>query len=71
MKSGYLLRDVIDKIDAIHFTASDELHTLGALYENLLREMREGNDSEHHEAGKSQYAMTEGSNRRSPLSQES
>ena len=41
MKSGYLLRDVIDKIDAIHFTASDELHTLGALYENLLREMRD------------------------------
>ena len=41
MKSGYLLRDVIDKVDAIHFTASDELHTLGALYENLLREMRD------------------------------
>lgn len=41
MKSGYLLRDVVDKVDAIHFTASDELHTLGALYENLLREMRD------------------------------
>jgi type I restriction enzyme M protein len=41
MKSGYLLRDVIDKVDSIHFTASDELHTLGALYENLLREMRD------------------------------
>lgn len=41
MKSGYLLRDVIDKVDAIHFTSSDELHTLGALYENLLREMRD------------------------------
>ncbi|HEX7383969.1 MAG TPA: N-6 DNA methylase [Burkholderiaceae bacterium] len=32
---------MIDKVDAIHFTASDELHTLGALYENLLREMRD------------------------------
>lgn len=41
MKSGYLLRDVINKIAAIHFTASDELHTLGALYESMLREMRD------------------------------
>jgi len=41
MISGYLLRDVINKINGIHFTASDELHTLGALYESLLREMRD------------------------------
>ena len=41
MKSGYLLRDVITKISGIHFTASEELHTLGALYESLLREMRD------------------------------
>ncbi|MCL2790979.1 MAG: type I restriction-modification system subunit M [Desulfobulbus sp.] len=41
MKSGYLLRDVINKIGAIHFTASDEVHTLGALYESMLREMRD------------------------------
>src|SRR5213593_768355 len=41
MKSGYLLRDVINKIGGIHFTSSDELHTLGALYESLLREMRD------------------------------
>lgn len=41
MKSGYLLRDVINKIAGIHFTASDELHTLGALYESMLREMRD------------------------------
>jgi type I restriction enzyme M protein len=41
MVSGYLLRDVINKISAIHFTASDELHTLGALYESMLREMRD------------------------------
>src|SRR6266567_4325788 len=41
MKSGYLLRDVINKIGGIHFTASEELHTLGALYESLLREMRD------------------------------
>ena len=41
MKSGYLLRDVINKVHSIHFTASDELHTLGALYESMLREMRD------------------------------
>jgi len=41
MKSGYLLKDVINKIAGIHFTSSDELHTLGALYESMLREMRD------------------------------
>jgi type I restriction enzyme M protein len=41
MVSGYLLRDVINKLYGIHFTASDELHTLGALYESMLREMRD------------------------------
>ena len=41
MASGYLLRDVINKLNGIHFTASDELHTLGALYESMLREMRD------------------------------
>jgi type I restriction enzyme M protein len=41
MKSGYLLRDVINKVADIHFTSSDELHTLGALYESMLREMRD------------------------------
>ena len=41
MKSGYLLRDMINKIGSIHFTSSDELHTLGALYETMLREMRD------------------------------
>jgi type I restriction enzyme M protein len=41
MKSGYLLRDVINKVAGIHFTSSEELHTLGALYEGMLREMRD------------------------------
>jgi len=41
MISGYLLRDVINKVAHIHFTSSDELHTLGALYEAMLREMRD------------------------------
>lgn len=41
MKSGYLLRDVINKVAAIHFTSTEELHTLGALYESMLQEMRD------------------------------
>jgi type I restriction enzyme M protein len=41
MRTGYLLRDVINKVAGIHFTSSEELHTLGALYESLLREMRD------------------------------
>jgi type I restriction enzyme M protein len=41
MRSGYLLRDVINKVSGIHFTSSEELHTLSALYEILLREMRD------------------------------
>lgn len=41
MKSGYLLRDVINKVNGIHFDSSEELHTLGSLYESMLREMRD------------------------------
>jgi type I restriction enzyme M protein len=41
MTSGYLLRDVINKVNNIHFTSSEEIHTLGHLYESLLKEMRD------------------------------
>jgi type I restriction enzyme M protein len=41
MESGYLLRDVVNLIDGIHFHVSQEVHTLGRLYETLLREMRD------------------------------
>jgi type I restriction enzyme M protein len=41
MINGYLLRDVINKVSGIHFTSSEELHTLGALYESMLRLMRD------------------------------
>src|SRR5258708_5997899 len=30
MQSGYLLRDVLDKVNEIHFSSSEEIHTLGA-----------------------------------------
>ena len=41
MLSGYLLRDVLNKVDRIHFLAKEELFTLGHLYESMLREMRD------------------------------
>ncbi|HOX51262.1 MAG TPA: N-6 DNA methylase [Fibrobacteria bacterium] len=41
MQSGYLLRDVVNKVSGIHFQSTDELHTLGSLYESMLREMRD------------------------------
>ncbi|NEO25594.1 MAG: N-6 DNA methylase [Kamptonema sp. SIO4C4] len=41
MVSGYLLRDVINKVNGIHFTSSEELHTLSRLYESMLKEMRD------------------------------
>jgi len=41
MINGYLLRDVINKIDEIHFDTTDEIHSLAFLYESLLKEMRD------------------------------
>jgi len=41
MVSGYLLRDVVNKINSIQFTSSEEVHTLSHLYESMLREMRD------------------------------
>ncbi|CAG0964373.1 putative type I restriction enzymeP M protein [Methanosarcinales archaeon] len=41
MVNGYLLRDVINKVNSIHFTASEEIHTLSHLYESMLKEMRD------------------------------
>jgi type I restriction enzyme M protein len=41
MVSGYLLRDIVNKINGIHFNAREESHTLSHLYESMLREMRD------------------------------
>jgi type I restriction enzyme M protein len=41
MINGYLLRDVINKVNKIHFNSSDEIHVLGNLYESMLKEMRD------------------------------
>lgn len=41
MESGYLLRDIVNKVNGIHFDSSEEIHTLGHLYESMLKEMRD------------------------------
>jgi type I restriction enzyme M protein len=41
MINGYLLRDVVSKVNEIHFTSRDEIHTLGHMYESMLKEMRD------------------------------
>lgn len=41
MINGYLLRDVLNLVNRLHFNSSEEIHTLGHLYETLLREMRD------------------------------
>lgn len=41
IQSGWLLRDIINKVNSIHFDASEEMHTLSRFYETMLREMRD------------------------------
>ncbi len=55
MQSGYLLRDVINKVNGIHFTSTDEIHTLSAPYESMLKEMRDaaGDSGEFYTPGPS------------------
>jgi type I restriction enzyme M protein len=41
MLSGYLLRDVANLMNGIHFASKDEIFTLSHLYESMLKEMRD------------------------------
>lgn len=41
MISGYLMRDVVNLVNGIHFDSSEEIHVLARLYESMLREMRD------------------------------
>jgi type I restriction enzyme M protein len=41
MLSGYLLRDVLNKIDEVNFASSDDIHTMAHLYESMLKDMRD------------------------------
>ena len=41
MLSGYLHRDVVNKVNEINFDSADDIHTMAHLYESMLREMRD------------------------------
>jgi type I restriction-modification system DNA methylase subunit len=37
MLSGYLLRDVVNKVNEVNFASSDDIHTMARLYESMLK----------------------------------
>ncbi len=41
MTNGYLMREVLEKLDSLSFATNEETHMLGQLYEGLLKEMRD------------------------------
>ena len=41
MRSGYLLRDIVNLVNRIDFTSSDDIYTMAHLYESMLKEMRD------------------------------
>lgn len=41
MLSGYLLRELVDQLNKVEFTNTDDIHTMAHLYESMLREMRD------------------------------
>jgi type I restriction enzyme M protein len=41
MESGALLRDMVNKVNQIHFDNSEEVNILSNLYESMLKEMRD------------------------------
>ena len=45
MKRGTLIRQVINKVQEIDFNNTEDRHTFGAIYEELLRELQNAKDS--------------------------
>lgn len=49
MKSGYEMRKVINKLNEIDFTKSEDKHVFGSIYEGILEELRDaGNKGEYY-----------------------
>jgi len=49
MKSGILMRQVINKINKIDFNSSDDRHMFGDIYEKILKDLQSaGNAGEHY-----------------------
>jgi type I restriction enzyme M protein len=45
MKNGTLLRQVVNKVDEIDFHSSDQRHTFGDLYEQILKDLQSSGNS--------------------------
>ncbi len=41
IRSGYILREVVDKLNTINFNSSDDIHAISLFYETMLKEMRD------------------------------
>lgn len=41
VRSGYILREVVELLDGINFNSSDDIHLVSHFYETMLREMRD------------------------------
>ena len=41
VRSGYILREVLETLDGINFNSSDDVHLVSLFYETMLREMRD------------------------------
>lgn len=41
MRSGHLLRSLVNQLDRIQFSKSDQMHAMAVFYESMLREMRD------------------------------
>ena len=41
IRSGYILRSVVDKLSSINFNLSDDAHAVSHFYETMLKEMRD------------------------------
>ena len=41
VRSGYILREVVDKLNAVNFNSTDDIHALSHFYETMLKEMRD------------------------------
>ena len=41
IRSGYILREVVEKLSTINFNSSDDIHSISLFYETMLKEMRD------------------------------
>jgi type I restriction enzyme M protein len=41
VRSGYILRDVVEQVSGINFNLSEDVHLVSVFYESMLREMRD------------------------------